>query len=596
MIRRMNDAQGKLAAALDVSSLPSIPHVLLQFLEACNSTEVSFERLTAIVERDAGLSSKVIAAANTPVYAQWTELKEFNRVLVVLGLNTVKTIAITSAAQQFFSRFAQGGDGFLDGFWYRSLMCAHVARELARLTAYDSLDEAYLAGLLHRIGQLALRQIFPREHLQLLAEGGSGATLELRERERFGAGHAELGGMLIDSWQLQSFLADAVRFQHESVVAVMDAPPLVKAVYLASHLSTDQEGERAAAFAQADQLFGLSQSLVEDLLEEVQGNVCRAAEGMGIPIPPLGAPGQGDAAAPEVDPLQLELAERVRDFALVNGAVQQLGKLDSLDAVLAAIHQDLGILFGLSRSLFFVYIPEQDRLQGVHAGGASLVDELSIPLTEGRSLVAMALRQRRPVHSFEAGLTERLTVVDRQVARMLEHDGILCLPLLADGLTVGTLVAGIDRARLEHHSRQLSLLVLFGAEAAGAIARQQAMVETERRIIDNERSLYETRTRMLVHEASNPLAIVNNYLHVLGMKLGDEHPVHEELGILKEEIERVGHILLRMRDLSREDEQEPGVVDVNALIRDLLRCFAHPCSRPITSRRAWTWMSTWRRS
>lgn len=349
----MNNAQGKLAAALDVSSLPAIPHVLLQFLEACNSTEVSFDRLSAIVERDAALCSKVIAAANTPVYAQWSELKEFNRVLVVLGLNTVKTIAITSAAQQFFSRFAQGGDGFLDGFWYRSLMCAHVARELARLTAYDSLDEAYLAGLLHRIGQLALRQIFPGEYPQLLAEGGSGAALELAERARFGAGHAELGGMLIDSWHLRSFLADAVRFQHEPVVAVMDAPPLVKALYLASDLSTDQAGERDAAFAQADQLFGLSQSLVEDLLEDVRGAVRRAAEGMGIPIPPPGAPGQGEVAAPERDPLQLELAERVRDFALVNGAVQQLGKLDSLDAVLAAIHQDLGILFGLSRSLFF---------------------------------------------------------------------------------------------------------------------------------------------------------------------------------------------------------------------------------------------------
>jgi signal transduction histidine kinase len=223
--------------------------------------------------------------------------------------------------------------------------------------------------------------------------------------------------------------------------------------------------------------------------------------------------------------------------------------------------------------LFFLYMPEQDRLQGVHAGGAPLAGELAIPLTEGRSLVAMALRHRRAVHAFEAGLAERLTVVDRQVARMLEHEGILCLPLLADGLTVGTLVAGIDRARLEHHSAQLSLLQLFGAEAAGAIVRQQAMVETERRIIENERALYETRTRMLVHEASNPLAIVNNYLHVLGMKLGEEHPVHEELGILKEEIGRVGHILLRMRDLSREDEQEQGVVDVNVLIRDLVAVF-----------------------
>jgi signal transduction histidine kinase len=62
-------------------------------------------------------------------------------------------------------------------------------------------------------------------------------------------------------------------------------------------------------------------------------------------------------------------------------------------------------------------------------------------------------------------------------------------------------------------------------------------------------------------------------LYILGMKLGKEHPVTEELDILKEEITRVGKILLRIRDIPEELEQQEKGTDINHLIKDIYKLF-----------------------
>jgi len=149
----------------DAGQLPSIPQVLLKLIEACHKVDVSYQELADIIQLDAGLSSKIIAVANSPAYAQWNDVKDFNRLLVVLGLNTIKTIAITSAVHQFFSQFNPELGRWMGTFWRYSLTSAYSAKALARLTGYESVDEAYLAGLLHRVGQLVLLKKRPQEYV-----------------------------------------------------------------------------------------------------------------------------------------------------------------------------------------------------------------------------------------------------------------------------------------------------------------------------------------------------------------------------------------------------------------------------------------------
>jgi HD-like signal output (HDOD) protein len=102
-------------------------------------------QLAETIEKDPAVSCKVITAANSPFYRQWKEISDIQRLLVVLGIRSVRTIAINSAVQQFFNQLSTQAGRALDEIWYQSLICAHIAKALAELTTFRSPDEAYLA-------------------------------------------------------------------------------------------------------------------------------------------------------------------------------------------------------------------------------------------------------------------------------------------------------------------------------------------------------------------------------------------------------------------------------------------------------------------
>jgi HD-like signal output (HDOD) protein len=55
------------AKILDVGRLPSMPHVLLQLMQACYKDDVSFGELSDILKMDTALSSRIVAVGKSPL-------------------------------------------------------------------------------------------------------------------------------------------------------------------------------------------------------------------------------------------------------------------------------------------------------------------------------------------------------------------------------------------------------------------------------------------------------------------------------------------------------------------------------------------------
>ncbi len=62
------------------------------------------------------------------------------------------------------------------------------------------------------------------------------------------------------------------------------------------------------------------------------------------------------------------------------------------------------------------------------------------------------------------------------------------------------------------------------------------------------------RLRELVHEANNPLSIVSNYLHILGMQLQHEPEAVEKLNMISAELRRAEEVFARAREVPDIDE------------------------------------------
>ena len=199
--------------------------------------------------------------------------------------------------------------------------------------------------------------------------------------------------------------------------------------------------------------------------------------------------------------------------------------------------------------------------------------EFQLQLKPGRSLVADAYLSRKLKSSLDPYTAEHLAVVDRQLIKLLDAEGMLCIPLFTEQEGVGVLAASLDAADLQRMQKQTDLLLYFAEVVARTVYHRQRLTRGREEALAQERELKQGQIRKLVHEANNPLAIIKNYLQVLSIRLGNESGVQDQLAILSEEIERVADIILRMRDISPPAEILQGAVDVNELLHDLVGIF-----------------------
>jgi diguanylate cyclase (GGDEF)-like protein len=86
------------------------------------------------------------------------------------------------------------------------------SRLAAERIARDLRDEAFLAGLLARFGQLVLAECAPDDYGPVLEQwSATGGSLAEIERSKLGTTYAEIGAQLLDSWGLPHDVCAAVR-------------------------------------------------------------------------------------------------------------------------------------------------------------------------------------------------------------------------------------------------------------------------------------------------------------------------------------------------------------------------------------------------
>ncbi len=566
----------KILSEIDPQQLPAIPKVLLNLIEAFQNQKTGFEDLTRIISQDAGLSSKILSAANSPFYQQFGDVKDLNRVLIILGLEPLKTITMTSVAQQFFNQVSPSHQNYLEVIWFRSLACAHFARRLAKLIGFESPDQAYLTGLLHRIGQLALLQCFPKEYGALLNEHSEDLS-ESVEKKTLGISHCEIGAYIIDTWNTPGFIADAVLYQNKTSPAILDSAALVKLINLAAKLSRFEKQDSAAIYAEAHALFGLGQALLDEIAIEVKKQVEQTAGSLGIAV----AKPEDDttiirAKLEERNAIQKRLGKHAKDLAFLGAIARNNDLSEQFDKILTILLRDLNILFGFRSTAVFLVNPEKNMLEGYplpEQNNAKLLSNLTIDLKPNRSLVSNALLKQRLLDSYQTSLPDPIPVIDRQICRLLGSEGMVVIPLSANNRHWGVIVAGLAPTNQLQIKAKRGLISLFAGEAARMLSNHRQAGERIKENIDSMQSDFQLQVKKIIHEANNPLSIINNYLYLLNLKLGSDSP--KEIGLIQEEINRVGEIILRLSDAPTHEsaDGDSGPIDINQTLSDLIALF-----------------------
>ena len=536
-----------------IDKLPSLPQVLVQILDAVQKDNADYQHIADIIRHDARIATRLVIVANSSYYGQAKNCESIERALLSLGTDVVKTIVITASIKQFFSHFNQQHQQFLKHFWRRSLITANFAQVLATLTSYSAPDEAYLCGLLADMGQLITLTNNEQLYLEMLDGVETDTQLLAAEKKHFGSTHCDIGADLINSWSMSGFMEDAVRYHHETDKQILDAHHLVKILNLASQLSAAGDIDDQA-LATADNLFGLNESLTRELFNRINSDVDAIASSLGIDIT--------DTETTELRYQQAhqQLGERLGklgELAQLNAALWQARSQDGLQE---AAQRSLFLTLGISDSVLFLFDKEKQRLcsqaDNQNSQEPNQPPNFEITLEAGRSLISDAFLNGSQQSSQQS---DTLTVIDRQMLRHCQADILVCWPLIHNTPesknSVGVLVFACSAEKLNELEQRSSLVTQICQEIARAIADNSLRFQ----LIDQEgpsSNQYQQHIREAVHEASNPLSIIRNYLEMLRIKLGNEHDANEGLELIKEEIDRVGNILLRLQDPEQIAEDE----------------------------------------
>jgi len=198
----------------DLDQVPTLPGLAHHVLTVATAEQPSRRDLQMAVEVDPALAAKALKLA-VDLGRPADGLLSVDAVFDAVPLPTLSAEMLSiQAADDDLLQEAQ-----LPMLWRHTLAVAMAAQLTATRLGTVSPETALLSGLLHDIGQIALRVLLPRAYRQVLEHmdtGGEG-LLEA-ERDLLGVDHAILGKHLAQRWGFPEVFQNVIWLHHQAHV------------------------------------------------------------------------------------------------------------------------------------------------------------------------------------------------------------------------------------------------------------------------------------------------------------------------------------------------------------------------------------------
>jgi putative nucleotidyltransferase with HDIG domain len=482
--------------------------------------------------------------------------------VILLGFDAVRSAVL---AVSVFATFGENSKErashhfSIEEFWKHSVAvacCAELlADELKATYGRDAgvdVSEAFVCGLLHDLGKVALDAVLPKsfdkvvEATELLR--GNIADLE---RQIIGLDHMVVGKRLAERWGLPATIRDCI-WLHGQLPGALPAgvrnPRLVNLVTLADCLVREQHLGFSGNFSFTVQRQPLVDAigLAEGAVEKVMQRLVEAIE------PRAAALGLGQSSSGEL--YQKALAQANRELGRMSGTLAAKNRrlavrakfFDALSqfqselrpdappqAVLQAIGQTAVSVLGATSAAVFSLIPGQTYAEVILCDGqGDVFEQTVIDCLEG---LAKPQAGEGPVLACGDELEWLLSAVSPR----LGEDQRYWICLEADGLCIGGVVWGARVGEAQRLSPQVQELTALATgwsltlrtsqirEEARLLSEQLA--EANRQLQNAQNEIVRGKTMITVgemaagaaHEMNNPLAVISGRSQLLASQLTD---------------------------------------------------------------------------
>ena len=617
-----------------IDTLPTLPAVATKLLSLTADDDSNAREVTQLIQSDPSLTAKVLSLCKTADKGVRHDVLTIDRAVVLLGFTAIRNAVLSVKVLEVFDQ----GVGDLDtagpdrvfrpedrgqhdpspppvsakmdrtGFWLHSLAVAVAAEQIARAARQPDLpaDEAFVCGLLHDIGKLALDHVLPRSYGRVveLSDLNRGDIAQY-ERKIVGVDHHTAGKRLAEQWSLPLRLQDSIwlhgtpyltlpKVEHRRLIGLIK---LADAIVRQRHIGFSGNHTDPAVDELCQQL-QLDAKTVTSATADLFHQLEQRGKALGIHEEPshelaLDAIQRANLALSRTNAALERRSQRsqiqdqlLQTLASFNASMSPARSVqDAIDAVAASARQLLG------EGFYAVVYPTRHADPAAHH---------PVPRPDGYWLVSHYDRQGQPVDAQYLDTpphTPDLAQLDASRSIGVELMGVLpwiadyligaddlrdvkMLPLPCGWGTVGILLH--DRPDLPGWNLISPLVGSWGnaiaaaAQHAGAVRMSEELATANAALASAQEKLLrsESLARLgemaagAAHEMNNPLAVIagRSQLMTTTLKPGTEH--HKAAQMIFRESHRLSDLITSLRMFADPPVADRKPADVAALLRD----------------------------
>jgi HD-like signal output (HDOD) protein len=262
-------------------TLPVYPEIGKQFRELI-STEYSLDEIADLLRRDAAITARLLALANSPYYRRSRQLTRLSDAISLLGRDVTRRTVDMAINQSLFAARNERYRTRFEDLWRHSMICAHAAEILGVRKAIENPAEMFTLGLLHDIGSLCIT--FGAMELEYL-ETFRPAFVDRELAGGIKESHCMFGRLLLKRWAFPTEFLDIAQ-HHEDPTAATEVTDPLKIVHFADRIAnwiepSEQSISSEELLGHADAAFF---EITKDTIEKLREDLANALELAGVQV------------------------------------------------------------------------------------------------------------------------------------------------------------------------------------------------------------------------------------------------------------------------------------------------------------------------
>ncbi len=196
-----------------VFGVVAIPSCAQKAMTMMEDPDANIEKLARVIEHDPGLTANLLKIVNASFINGSEPMLTARQAIDRLGTQQVLQFVISTGVAPSYVHEIKGYDLSPSMHLEHSVSVAIAARELGKLLGLNAPDHVFTAGLLAGIGKILLGayvEVSTDPIMELAVKDG--LSFDKAENLVLGINHAEVGGLLLDSWGLPKEIVEVVRY------------------------------------------------------------------------------------------------------------------------------------------------------------------------------------------------------------------------------------------------------------------------------------------------------------------------------------------------------------------------------------------------